>query len=91
MQRKTLEVAKWCMYISIPVLFGYVIAGNEKNLEIIKHWFPSVASDRQGDHGRQLPTLQDEYRRFILEQTVDKALEDLRRQKAERQARSDAH
>ena len=43
--------------------------------------FPTPAQDPQGAHGRQLPTLQDEYRRLVLEQAVDKVLEDIQREK----------
>jgi cell division protein FtsL len=37
--------------------------------------FPTKAADAQGDHGRQLPTLEDEWRRLRLEQLVDAELE----------------
>jgi hypothetical protein len=46
--------------------------------------FPTAASDPQGPHGRQLPTLQDEYQLVKLEQAVDAALNDLARRKADR-------
>lgn len=46
--------------------------------------FPTAASDPQGPHGQQLPTLQDEYQLVKLEQAVDAALNDLARRKADR-------
>jgi hypothetical protein len=46
--------------------------------------FPTAASDPQGAHGRQLPTLQDEYQLVKLEQAVDAALNDLARRKADK-------
>jgi len=44
--------------------------------------FPNKAGDLQGDHGRLLPTLQDEFRRYHLEKAVDEALEEVQRKKA---------
>jgi len=40
--------------------------------------FPNAASDPQGDHGRQLQTLEDAYREHLLERAVDAALADAR-------------
>ncbi|KAI8468429.1 MAG: hypothetical protein J3K34DRAFT_427351 [Monoraphidium minutum] len=75
--RKALERFKWVLYISIPVWFGYGLARDPANLELIKAWFPTKAGDPQGDHGRQLPTLEQEYRRVRLERAIDAELERL--------------
>jgi hypothetical protein len=44
--------------------------------------FPSEALNPRGDHGQKLATLQEEYQRWVLEQALDKQLEDIRRRKA---------
>lgn len=44
--------------------------------------FPTKAADARGDHGRQLPTLEEEYRRVKLEQAIDAELERLAAKKA---------
>ncbi|GBF96853.1 hypothetical protein Rsub_09709 [Raphidocelis subcapitata] len=75
--RRALERTKWVLYLSIPVWFGYGLARDPKNLEFIKEWFPTKAADARGDHGRKLPTLEEEFRRARLEQALDAELERL--------------
>jgi len=70
------------MFIGVPVWFGYGFARDPANLEWVKQAFPNKAGDLQGDHGRLLPTLQDEFRRYHLEKAVDEALEEVQRKKA---------
>eukprot|EP00775_Hariotina_reticulata_P012776 gene12776-12904_t len=84
--RKTLERFKWVLFISVPVWFGYGFARDPANLEWVKQAFPSAASDRQGHGGRDLPTLEDEVNRYALEQRIEKALEELKRRKAAKEA-----
>jgi hypothetical protein len=43
--------------------------------------FPSPAQNPQGEHGHKLSTLQDEYRRLMLEEAVDKVLADVKKEK----------
>jgi hypothetical protein len=43
--------------------------------------FPTKAADARGDHGRQLPTLEEEYHRVRLEQAIDQELERIARRK----------
>jgi hypothetical protein len=43
--------------------------------------FPTKAADARGEHGRKLPTLEDEYRRVRLEQAIDAELDRLARRK----------
>ncbi|KIZ02137.1 hypothetical protein MNEG_5825 [Monoraphidium neglectum] len=75
--RQALERFKWVLYLSIPAWFGYGLARDPANLDAIKEWFPTKAGDPQGDFGRQLPTLEQEYRRVRLEQAIDAELERL--------------
>lgn len=50
---------------------------------LLRQQFPTKAADAQGEHGRQLPTLEDEYRRARLEAAIDAELERLARVKTE--------
>jgi hypothetical protein len=43
--------------------------------------FPGPALKPQGEHGHKLATLEDEYRRLLLEEAVDKVLADVKREK----------
>ena len=47
--------------------------------------FPSTAGDPKGDIGRQLPSLEEEFRRVKLEQAIDAELERLARRKGSQQ------
>lgn len=76
-----MEYTKVLLFLSVPIWFGYYVGRNERVLEAVKYYFPSVVSDRQGPHGRQLRTLEDEYRRVALDEQIDIALAELRSRK----------
>jgi hypothetical protein len=47
--------------------------------------FPTKAADARGEHGRKLPTLEEEYRRVRLDQAIEDELDRIARRKAAQQ------
>lgn len=86
--RTRLEIFKYVLYISVPLVFGYGLGRLPEFWQWSETIFPSAANNPKGPYlSREVtegrPTLHSEFSNLRLEAAVDAALKESRREKAE--------
>ncbi|PNH01361.1 hypothetical protein TSOC_012751 [Tetrabaena socialis] len=89
--RKRLEVFRYALFISVPLVFGFGLGRYPQFWEAFEQWHPSAASNPKGPYlpkelTEHRPSLQSEYSKLVLEAALDAALVEARKSKSDRTA-----
>lgn len=88
--RKRLEIFRYVLFISVPLVFGFGLGRIPEFWESFERWHPSAASNPKGPYlpkelTEHRPSLQSEYSKLALEAALDSALEEARGKRQARQ------
>lgn len=84
--RKRLEISRYILFVSVPVLFGFGLGRIPEFWESVEKYNPSAASNPKGpylpkDVTEHRPTLHSEYQKLALEAALDAAIDDAAKKK----------